>query len=306
MTNFGEPKVSAEHTDFGKMGKLAHRVDKTMSGGTIFPEPKQIEPRCLIVSRLNRDGAPPNVPHVHQLLKSFKTQGFSRNRPQIGICVEIKSEQGKQRLIEYNKSFSMGSQDLPPIDEPRAMYATLAGSHFNIALRCIKAGTHSPIGDVKDILTDNSDLVDIVENGHRWWVLSESVPDEEQVDVSMWRNQDQNSNQGTHEIELLQNIKTCALDMLKNAKDGKVKEKDLIARAGRRNPSKIPPTSLMALSKFSLDSSAMGHLTSFKSLLSSMQARWTRMSSQSQSPSSRTSTKKSTSPLGHSLAWPSR
>ena len=277
-----------------------------MSGGTIFPEPKQIEPRCLLVSRLNRDGAPPNVPHVHQLLKSFKTQELNRSRPQIGICVEIKSEQGKQKLIEYSKSFSMGNQDLPPIDEPRAMYATLAGSHFNIALRCIKAGTHSPIGDVKDILTDNSDLVDIVENGHRWWALSESVPDEEQVDVSMWKSQDQNSNQGTHEIELLQNIKTCALDMLKNAKDGKVKEKDLIARAGRRSPSKIPPTSLMALCKFSLDSSAMGHLTSFKSLLSSMQARWTRMSSQSQSPSSRTSTKKSTSPLGNSLAWPSR
>ena len=66
----------------------------------------------------------------------------------------------------------------------------------------------------------------------------------------MWRNQDHNSNQGAHEIEVLQNIKAVAIDMLKSASDGKVKDKDLIARAGRRNPSKIPPTSLVALSKF--------------------------------------------------------
>ena len=125
------------------------------------------------------------------------------------------------------------------------MYATLAGSHFNIALRCIKAGTHSPVGDLQGILTDNQDLVDIVENGHRWWALSESAPDEEQVYVLMWRNQDQNSNQGAHEIEVLQNIKAVAIEMLKSASDGQVKDKDLIARAGRRNPSKIPPSSLV-------------------------------------------------------------
>ena len=241
MSKFGEPKVSAEHTDLGKMSKLAHRVDKTMSDHIVFPDPKQIDPRCILVSPLNRNGAPPSVAHVHSILKSFKNDGFSRNRPQCGICVEIKSTEGKQLLINYNKKFSLGNQDLPPIDEHMAVYASLAGSHFNMALRCIQAGTHSPIGSLKDILTDNADLIDLVDNGHRWWVLPESVPESDQVDISMWRNADQNSNQGTHDIEVLCAIKACALDMGKSSPDGKVKEKDLISRAGRRNPSNMPP-----------------------------------------------------------------
>ena len=47
-------------------------------------------------------------------------------------------------------------------------------------------------------------------NGHKWLVLMASLPWKDQVDISLWRNQDQNENQGSHEIELLQTIyATC-------------------------------------------------------------------------------------------------
>ena len=35
--------------------------------------------------------------------------------------------------------------------------------------------------------------------------------------MSLWRNQDQNSSQGTHEIEVLVTVKATALDMLKDS-----------------------------------------------------------------------------------------
>ena len=57
----------------------------------------------------------------------------------------------------------------------------------------------------------------------------------------MWRNQDQNSNQGTHEMEILLNVKAVALEMLKDSPDSKVPVRDLIARTERRNPSIICP-----------------------------------------------------------------
>ena len=49
-------------------------------------------------------------------------------------------------------------------------------------------------------------LKDVVINGHRWIVLKECVPAETNVEIPLWRNTDQNENQGTHEIEILQNV----------------------------------------------------------------------------------------------------
>ena len=42
------------------------------------------------------------------------------------------------------------------------------------------------------------------------WILPETVLAERQVDISLWRNMDQNENQVSHEIEILQGIKATA------------------------------------------------------------------------------------------------
>ena len=69
--------------------------------------------------------------------------------------------------------------------------------------------------------------------------------------MSLWRNQDQNSSQGTHEIEVLVTVKATALDMLKDSVDTKkVKEADLLSRADRRSPAKLDGATLMTLCKF--------------------------------------------------------
>lgn len=45
--------------------------------------------------------------------------------------------------------------------------------------------------------------------GHRWW-LPEGMGSQSLVEISLWKNQDQNENQALHEVEILQNIMaTC-------------------------------------------------------------------------------------------------
>ena len=142
LTKFGAPQIGA-HADLGKLGKLAARVEKTLHDKVLFTEPKQLDPQSILVAPLNRDGAPPNVQHIHYgILKSFLNSGFDSTRPQIGICVHFKSAEGKRKLLEHNLRFTTGNQLLPRIEESKVLYGSLAGSHLNLALRLLQQGGH--------------------------------------------------------------------------------------------------------------------------------------------------------------------
>ena len=69
------------------------------------------------------------------------------------------------------------------------------------------------------------------------------------IDISVWRNQDQNENQQSHELEILQTIKFTAENSLNNGKQ-KVQVGDLVAAAQKRNPAKITPLTWMTLVKY--------------------------------------------------------
>ena len=72
-SKFETPNVGKD-VDQGKFKKLAQRVEETMAKESLFAEPKQIDPSLILVAPTNRDGAPPNVQHVHYgILKSFMT-----------------------------------------------------------------------------------------------------------------------------------------------------------------------------------------------------------------------------------------
>jgi hypothetical protein len=44
-------------------------------------------------------------------------------------------------------------------------------------------------------LPDDKALAGAVEHGHRWWILSESTPEDVAIMISDYRNSDQNTNQ---------------------------------------------------------------------------------------------------------------
>ena len=243
---FDAPKLG-DGVDQGKYKKLAQRVEEALTKESLFAEPKQIDPSLILVAPNNRDGAPPNVRHVHQgILKSFQVKGFDRTRPAIGICIKFTSEKGLKDLHEHNSRFSKGCTNLPPIKES-ACYGSLACSHLNLALRCIQANTSSPVGNLEDLTVDSPNLKEVSSSGHRWWVLPESLVKERQVDISLWRNMDQNEKQMSHEIEILQGIRATA-EVLSKKRDT-VKQGDLLSAAIRRNPAKVSPDSMMTLCK---------------------------------------------------------
>ena len=158
----------------------------------LFAELVQIEPHLILVAPWNRDGAPPNTRHCHfGILRSFKAKGFDRTRPAIGICIKFTTERGLWMLLEHNKRFSKGSNLLPPIKDG-ACYGSIACSHYNLVLRLLQSGSSSPIGSLSEILAENENLQLVVKGGHKWWVLPESTSKDRQVDISLWRNMDQN------------------------------------------------------------------------------------------------------------------
>ena len=65
----------------------------------------------------------------------------------------------------------------------------------------------------------------------------ETLGTELKTELSLWRNADQNENQGTHEIELLQTVMSTATQMQKSEKE--VVLGDLVAKAARRSLAKI-------------------------------------------------------------------
>ena len=104
IERFGAPSLGPQ-SDAGKAFKLAQRVEEALSK-CLNTEPKQLDPLSLLVDPSNRDGVPPNIQHVHfGILKSFAVKGFDRTRPQVGICVQYKSDAGKKKLIEYKRRF---------------------------------------------------------------------------------------------------------------------------------------------------------------------------------------------------------
>jgi hypothetical protein len=246
-SKFGAPHVNPSNTDIAKQLKLAQRVEKIMETA-VLAGPKRIGPRKLLVAPANRDGAPPNVQHVHHgILASFAKAGYDKHRPQVGICIQFMSSEGKQRLIEHNRRFSEGQPLLPPIEEGEAMYGTLAGSHLNLALRCIRAGLQSPSCDIQ-ALRKSPSLEAVVTEGHQWWVLPEDTSLASQLEVSLWRNQDQHENQAVHEIEILKCIMQATQELA--VLSSIVGTQDIVAKAFRRSPAKVKEVALQALAKY--------------------------------------------------------
>lgn len=248
LSKYGQPRLGG-NSDALKVGKLAQRVEGTLAT-CLNTEPRQIDPRALLVAPANRDGATPNVQHIHKgILASFLKNGFDRQRPQVGICVQVKSSEGKAKLLEFNKRFSKGNELLPPIDEDLALYGTLAGSHLNIALRLLRHQSPSTV-DLQNQVVEGSSLYEVVHNGHRWWVLPESTSHTAQVEVSLWRNQDQNENQCVHEVEILRGVISTCQEM--SISRSSLPLGEIIHRASHRTPAKIGGTILEGLTKYFL------------------------------------------------------
>ena len=191
------------------------------------------------------------------------TRALTQRAPnQVSAC-NSRALKGKQQLIEHNLRFSSCSEFLTKIHEDKVLYGSLAGSHLNLALRLLQQGASSPAGDLSKLCESNLTLEDTVQNGHKWWILKEQTPLEDQVDISLWRNQDQNENHASHEIEILQHIVATA-DIMRSSSAGSqsnriVSMSDLVAKALRRTPTNVRLANMTTLCKFWSQTLQSGH-----------------------------------------------
>ena len=248
--------------------RLAQRVEQALKQ-SLNKEPKQIPPQKILPAVQNRNGAPPNVQHIHKtILKSFLVQGYDYSRPPVGICVEVKSPEGKQKLLDHNKRFN--SPLMPPRLEDGVQFASIACTHLNTALRFLASGKPSPAGDLSGLLEQQPNLKEAAEVGHKWWVLPEDTDPQLLTDISQWRNQDQAENQVAHEMEVLQLVATSARSLAKKSEF--VAVRDLISKASRQAISKAGGLLIEILSKLyvsilaSGSSELVGELIEFHSL----------------------------------------
>lgn len=92
----------------------------------------------------NRDGVGLSCQQVHLLLDDVAAVGFSHEATS-GICFEIPVDEGlRQIAMKFNETLH-GSNMLPPMPEGMK-YLSVAGSHLNMAMRCLIHNTshHDP------------------------------------------------------------------------------------------------------------------------------------------------------------------
>ena len=212
-------------------------------------QPRHVHCSQILTAPANRDGASPNVQYIHHtLLKNFFQKGFDGTRPAVGVLVKISTPEYKQQVLERNRKFSQGNPLMPPIYDEKIEYASLAASHLNIALRCIYSNTPSPVGNLESLAVEGTSLHNVIEHGHRWIILKETTPHREQLDVSLWRNADQNDNQQVHEIEIVRSIDMAARELA--VVTSRVLLGDLVSKTTQRSPNKIKDSVLVALAKY--------------------------------------------------------
>ena len=188
------------------LGKLGHRVAQYMLEYRCNDEPEHIAPNLVGVSPNNRAGADPNLQVVHnRIVKSFHIDGHDPSRHPPGIVVRCTSGPAKAALVDYNLRFSEGRPLLPSVDKEGMTYATLAGSHLTLAVKCVKDNMQSPhlLTQLGQLAKDDEKLRNVVNKGLKYWILKEDTPVDAQREISQWRSQDQNSSQAFHEIELV-------------------------------------------------------------------------------------------------------
>ena len=88
-------------TNMSTANKLAERVQEALDE---LDPPRQVNPNWILVSPLNRFGQNPNVNRIHfGILGSILKNSFDKTRPFIGVCVEVKSEAGRRKLLDHNQ-----------------------------------------------------------------------------------------------------------------------------------------------------------------------------------------------------------
>jgi hypothetical protein len=154
------------------------------------------------------------VHHYHNVAKSFKVDGHDPSKTPPGVVIWNRDPARLARVVEYNNKMRASTSSMPTFDATKAHKSSLAGTHYTLALNMYDQKMSSLITGLKHTLPGaesvdhDLSLQQQVEKGHVYWVLSDTITEEEAHVVSDWRNSDQDRNLAFGPTELQRRILT--------------------------------------------------------------------------------------------------
>ena len=220
----------------------------------LFTEPQRLKPRTVGVHEWNRKGVPPNIVYVHRELHSqISSDGMDSDRCIPGIVIRYTTKElVKKQLDHQMKIASSRPQAWPPVFAEEMNNFSLAGTHFTLLMRLseseqVSALTNRPFSPPSNDPT----WIEMIEQGHLYWILSEETTQEEAYIISEWRNSDQNQNQANNESTLIKNCENAIIDESRlNPSAKALPVVTIIQRADRDSIVKLKPTGIGSCAKF--------------------------------------------------------
>ena len=235
--------------DPSKVLKMGERVAAAMRL-RVAPGEARLSPSSVGISPWN------GLFSVHQvhntILKSFCVDGHDPNRPQVGICCEVRDPGARLSLENHNNNLSDSSPLMPRVETGAIRYEALACTHYNVALLLVAQGRPSPSGDLLSIKDSSPTLDQAAVEGHLWVVLPEHLSSALKSDICTWRNQDQNENQALTDGELIRMSKLSVERCMAKAGPGKVALplQEIATAACMATPLKLNPVVMGSYCKF--------------------------------------------------------
>ena len=135
------------------------------------------------------------------------------------------------------------------MNEGLIKYSCLAGNHLTTSHQGMKAGMRSSItGRVWGAPDDDKDLVFTLREGLLYWILDDSMTDEECKMITLWHNADQSQNSGvTDAMSIREVLFDCKAELQKSIH---VKTSVIIARFTSRSIVQVNANSIGAYAKW--------------------------------------------------------
>ena len=213
--------------------KKAQIIQSILDRRLVSDEPERVDCDRIGVSEWNRKGMPPNIPYVHRdLYPQIEKDGYKTDRPKPGYIIRFTTPTLLQKNVHHNQVISQGTSGVfPPICDGAMDSASLGSTHLTLTFRLAR---HRVVSHLTGKTFDEGcdpEFAKVVRKGHLYWILSEDTTQEEATQLSAYFNADQDQNQGTSEIEMMNHVSSvCRLIMKENTTTRAVTVAALIQR----------------------------------------------------------------------------
>ncbi len=150
-----------------------------------------------------------NLQYVHgNLAPGMHTKGFDPTRPKPGCVIHRTDPKAITRLKDHAVAVQSVAPELFPelhSASPECCYECVGGNHLTLTFRFYHGSYTSPVTGITYAVPDDEHaLRDRVERGRSYVVLKDGIPDDDASFIAEYLNSDQNQNQGTSEMQVLQ------------------------------------------------------------------------------------------------------